>query len=266
MKINQFVMLVLGAVLGASFVGSQLGAQQGIEGGIEGGSGGSSGPVDLADAMAVEGILARANGGTGLDASADDRVMVGNGTIWEAKAIGDCDDTGGNHINYDTATNTFSCGTSSSGGGGGETFFAQKTMDLERTNNTTADDPELVIADVPAGDWYVQLFIRANTSATPGMKMSVRTEAGETSGSTVAPSFCNVGGLASMVNTASTLLTDTALNISTLFNATNESYCMFEGPLTTDATGDFAVQWAQQTTNATAARLRLGSWLRISPR
>lgn len=34
------------------------------------------------------------------------------------KAIPDCDDTSGNHLNYDTTTHAFSCGTSSSGGGG----------------------------------------------------------------------------------------------------------------------------------------------------
>lgn len=46
----------------------------------------------------------------------DDNIFVGNGTTWEKKALPDCDDTGGNHLNYDTTTNTFSCGTSGSGG------------------------------------------------------------------------------------------------------------------------------------------------------
>lgn len=35
------------------------------------------------------------------------------------KAIADCDDTDGNHLNYDTTTHAFSCGDSSSGGPGG---------------------------------------------------------------------------------------------------------------------------------------------------
>lgn len=37
-------------------------------------------------------------------------------------ALPDCDDAGGNHINYDTATRAFSCGTSSSGGGGAAVY------------------------------------------------------------------------------------------------------------------------------------------------
>lgn len=51
----------------------------------------------------------------------DDTVIVANGTTWEIKTMPDCDDTGGNHLNYDTATNTFSCGTSGGGGGSGLT-------------------------------------------------------------------------------------------------------------------------------------------------
>jgi hypothetical protein len=47
----------------------------------------------------------------------DDHVYVANGTGIDAKALADCDDTAGNHLNYDTATNTFSCGTSGDGGG-----------------------------------------------------------------------------------------------------------------------------------------------------
>ncbi len=67
------------------------------------------------------GTLSRARGGTGLSTAVDDTVLLSNGTAWTATAIPNCTDTGGNHLNYTTATNTFSCGTSSSGGGGGVT-------------------------------------------------------------------------------------------------------------------------------------------------
>jgi hypothetical protein len=43
----------------------------------------------------------------------DETVLVSNGTTWEKKTLPDCDDTGGNHLNYDTGTNVFSCGTGS---------------------------------------------------------------------------------------------------------------------------------------------------------
>lgn len=49
---------------------------------------------------------------------ADDAVLVGTGTTTASKAIPDCDDSAGQHLNYDTATNAFSCGTS----GGSSSF------------------------------------------------------------------------------------------------------------------------------------------------
>ncbi|KKN02365.1 hypothetical protein LCGC14_1118390, partial [marine sediment metagenome] len=42
----------------------------------------------------------------------DDNLWVGSATdVPTNTAVGDCDDSGGNHLNYDTATNAFSCGT-----------------------------------------------------------------------------------------------------------------------------------------------------------
>jgi hypothetical protein len=64
----------------------------------------------LTDAAAVT----LAQGGTGLTSAADDTVPVSSGTAWVAKALPACTDTGGNHLNYDQATNAFSCGTSAS--------------------------------------------------------------------------------------------------------------------------------------------------------
>jgi hypothetical protein len=42
----------------------------------------------------------------------DDTVLVGNGTGYEEKAVPDCPDEGGNHLNYDSVNNSFYCGTS----------------------------------------------------------------------------------------------------------------------------------------------------------
>lgn len=54
--------------------------------------------------------VAFADGGTGLSAASDDTVLVSSGAAWQAKAVGDCDDVAGSHLNYDTTTNAFSCG------------------------------------------------------------------------------------------------------------------------------------------------------------
>lgn len=60
----------------------------------------------------VTGTMPVANGGTNLTSATDDNTIVGNGTTWQSKALPSCTDTAGNHLNYDPATNTYSCGTS----------------------------------------------------------------------------------------------------------------------------------------------------------
>lgn len=57
------------------------------------------------------------NGGTGLSSAADDTTMISSGSAWQAKAIPDCTDSSGNHINYTVSSNSWSCGTSSTGSG-----------------------------------------------------------------------------------------------------------------------------------------------------
>ena len=80
-------------------------------------SGGSAGtaPAD------VDYLVVTANGTLSAEVvigKVDDTVIVANGTTWQAKAVADCDDSSGNHLNYDTGANSFSCGTSSSASGG----------------------------------------------------------------------------------------------------------------------------------------------------
>ena len=66
----------------------------------------------------VTGTLPVAKGGTNVTTAPDDSVLIGNGTTWQSKRPPNCPDTGGQHLNYTIATNTWSCGTSGGGGGG----------------------------------------------------------------------------------------------------------------------------------------------------
>jgi hypothetical protein len=66
----------------------------------------------------VTGTLGLTNGGTGLSTAADDTILVSSGSAFIAKDLPSCADTGGNHLNYNASTNTFSCGTSGGGGQG----------------------------------------------------------------------------------------------------------------------------------------------------
>jgi hypothetical protein len=63
--------------------------------------------------------LGAANGGTGQSSATDDSVLVGSGAAFALSAVPNCPDSGGNHLNYSTSGNSFSCGTSGGGGGGG---------------------------------------------------------------------------------------------------------------------------------------------------
>lgn len=72
-----------------------------------------AGSIDLA--TKVTGALPAVNGGTGLTSAPDDAVITGTGTIWQARLLPNCTDTAGQHLNYDTSSNTWICGTSTSG-------------------------------------------------------------------------------------------------------------------------------------------------------
>jgi hypothetical protein len=71
--------------------------------------------INLASSNAVgASILPPANGGTGLSAATDDNVLVGNGTVWQSKALTTC--TGaGKAVTYDASANTFGCNTITTG-------------------------------------------------------------------------------------------------------------------------------------------------------
>lgn len=80
------------------------------------------GAITLSSSNAVTGTLPVANGGTNLTASADDNVMVGNGTTWETKALTSCSGAS-SAVTYNTTTNAWGCNTISGGGspGGSDT-------------------------------------------------------------------------------------------------------------------------------------------------
>lgn len=141
-------------------------------------TGGGGGTVDLT--TDVTGILPAANGGTGLASASDDTVMVSNGTAWQAKALTDCDDTGGNHVNYDTGTNAFSCGTSSGGGGsaaGSDTYVqynSSGSLGAESAFTYTASSNTLTIGLAGGGGQAGNITIPEGTATQTGGNLNVK--------------------------------------------------------------------------------------------
>jgi hypothetical protein len=113
----------------------------------------------------VSGILPVISGGTNLATATDDNLMVGNGTTWQSRAVPHCTDTGGQHLNYDTSTNAFACGTSGGGGGGGGAFSAITTG----TNTTATMTVGTGASMVPSGSGVIQASHATNPKITTGL-------------------------------------------------------------------------------------------------
>jgi len=92
----------------------------------------TAGGINNANQFKGNTLIAPADGGTGITTPVNNSVMVGDGAAWLGKVLPDCDDTLGQHINFDSTTKNFTCGTSGGGGGGGS-FSA-----LSSGTNTTA--------------------------------------------------------------------------------------------------------------------------------
>ena len=88
-------------------------------------------------ANGVTGTLPVANGGTNVTTALDDRVLIGDSTTWQSKAVPDCTDTAGNHLNYTASTNTLSCGTSNGASTGTFTATFQTGFTADVTQNFT---------------------------------------------------------------------------------------------------------------------------------
>lgn len=86
-------------------------------------------------------LLSATHTDTTAAAALDDNVIVGSAApAWERKAIPNCTDTGGQHLNYATATNAFSCGTTGDGGGAGVAISTYETVTTSSViANTTTE-------------------------------------------------------------------------------------------------------------------------------
>lgn len=223
-------------------------AQQG--GGIQGG---------VVSAGSLTGTVAVANGGTNLTTSADDNIMVGNGTTWQSKAVPNCTDTGGNHLNYDTSTNTVSCGTS---GGGATATNVVKPSNTSRASNATASaDPDLSTTLGTAGTYSIKGYVSFTAGGTGGLKANLfasqavansrfgmwRSQAGSTATNAIFP-----GSAPTTTITTATRIDDATGNAGAFW---------IDGQVVIPSSTTISLTWAQQTSDATATVLEQGSYI-----
>ena len=102
-----------GTITSGTWNGSAIGAQYGGTGLNSSSSTGV--PTLSSGTWSVSSALGVSLGGTGAAPSADDQALIADSTsaaTW--RALPNCTDSSGSHLNYTTVTNSFSCGTSSS--------------------------------------------------------------------------------------------------------------------------------------------------------
>jgi hypothetical protein len=141
----------------------------------------SAGANQFATGISAQGVLSYAQptfgnlsgsatltqGGTTVSTAPDDNILVGNSgsTAFALIALPNCVDTGGNHLNYTTATNLFSCGTTGGIGGGATTALDNLAAVAINTSLLpgTAGTVNLGSGTKPFGEIFL-----AGTSGTPG--------------------------------------------------------------------------------------------------
>lgn len=106
---------------------------------VSAGTGLTLGGTSSAPSLSLTSPVTYNLGGTGQTTAPDDDVLVGTGTAWGLKALPNCADSGGNHLNYVTSTNTFSCGSTSGSSSASHNFLS-------------ATHPDTTAASVVRGD------------------------------------------------------------------------------------------------------------------
>jgi hypothetical protein len=145
--------------------------------------------------------------------------------------------------------------------------FAYKATTLDRTSSTMADDPDLAMPLDANATYHVEFHLHYAATDTARLRTAWTVPAG-TSGnrSAVGPdqgvilSGTSSGGTGRYgVHNFPTACTYGTRNDNTL-----QCFALEEATLFTTTAGTCALQWAQATTNATAARLAQGSFMRVT--
>lgn len=142
---------------------------------------------------------------------ADDKLVVGSGTGAIAEPIPDCDDTGGNHLNYDTAGSAgsrFSCGTSGGGGDEPSTFHLVEEFMGGTTTNATIGETGLFTYEFVSGTSMVAAA--AAISNHPGT-FSVNTGDSDNAGRLFYYDNFEAGNISEEFNASFTFYLDTAV-------------------------------------------------------
>lgn len=195
-----------------------------------------------------------ANGGTNLTASADDNVMVGNGTTWQTKALTSCSGAS-SAVTYNTTTNAFGCNTITATTG--DTYVTKASGTARNTTTTLTNDPDLVFTSLAAGSYsFDALFYFTNAGATANYKQGFLAGSAPTNSVIV----CEVPGLS--VNQQNNWLTS-PIGGNVNGGGAGSYGVSCHGTVVLAGTVTLTYQWAQQTSDAANTTLNAGSYMHV---
>lgn len=141
-----------------------------------------------------------------------------------------------------------------------------KTANEDRTATTTlADDTELTTTLAASAVYHVRIYL--HYAALDAAK--IKTAWTVPSGASGLRSAIGAGSAATDATAATTSrfgvhAFTTTVTYGTRSHATNQCVAIEEGIVTTTSAGTLAIQWAQDTSNATATRVGSGSSLHVT--
>src|SRR5207245_287354 len=131
-------------------------------------------------------------------------------------------------------------------------FVKIKAALTSRVNNTVSADPDLAIALPGAGTYAYEAMIEVQTAGATGANPGLTLGMAFPSGSIVA-STATTNAVEGNANGG--VATNGTINVNANFGLTTLpalNFLLIRGVITVSAAGTLSVNWAQQTTNATA--------------
>lgn len=141
-------------------------------------------------------------------------------------------------------------------------WYRFKAAALTRAVTALADDSDLIVTGLPKGTYLFRgyLQIQGITTGTQGFQFALRLGGGQAGTNWIVPSGIINTAFSSPNNVANAA---TPIGYGTITTAANTDELTFEGIVSTNGTGDIAVQWAENTASANGTKLNAGSWFKV---
>jgi hypothetical protein len=139
-----------------------------------------------------------------------------------------------------------------------------KSADTAITSSTTlTQDPDLITNSLGAGKYQFEIYLDFDSvTAAAGFKWQASGTVADSRGVLPALAYGQVNGAAYGPKADS--FYSSPISYATVTNSANGNQVMYKGSLLVSTPGTFGIQWAQNTSNASATTLRAGSYLNVT--